>query len=1175
MKGFRLKNERHRSQRVNSFKSRGLTVRTFALISFVAMFVTVNLLHGQFLYPGNEGVKLRTNCIGFNADAEAARKFQESGRSWEAMRSYMAPVTHRVAVILAEFPADTDSLTTGRGLFGDLPFYHPDPDSARAAQGYVIRDPDIDSRSKAYYQRHMLWMAQYFDAVSGGLFTIEELDILADITPIIQLPREMGYYGDNELFGLRQTEFVRDAIVAADTLSDIDFSDYDAVMIFHAGAGEESDFGPPPSFPGDTPHDLFSSYIPLEAMRSYVGENDPEYQGVETVETDGDTFYVRNAIIVPETIIQDSIYNPSAVYLDILGIMAHEYGHELGLPDLNDTDTSTRPAVGNFGLMASGLFNSSGRLPAHPIAWCKLFLGWESVMTVTIDTSGVVLKGIELPGGGAKLIRVPISSSEYFLLENRLRDGDFDGEFLFDDVDGDNWPDLMDDDYQLEGGAYSEFDFGLPGILTIDPAENRAYNDPLLGSGVLIWHIDDEVIRNNFNPQYTDNCVNCNVFRPGIDLEEADGIQHLDSTLPASIDPGFGSPFDSYGGEVEGIKEEPNTDFSAVSSPSSESYTGGTTDISISGFRSVTLGASGDVLVDSLVAVDFSFARSVSGWPVVVQETDEFDFSLGPSIFDGNGITAADIDGDGEMEVSIVTRVGELFLWKSDGRNFTGEDREIRPFYDFDRPVRGTPALGNLIDDGSMEIVVVSEDGDVYALWWSPMLPPDPTWGALDGFPVSLGERVTSSPLLIDIDSPPDGVIDRIIVGTNPEDGSDGELFSIEPDGSVTPGWPVSIDGSVESTPSAGDLDRNGDVGIVIGTNSGFIYRIDQNGAIEWTQSVSGESFGVSPSLGDIDRDGDRDRDGISETLGDLEVVIGSLSGRIYVFTSNGEPFGVEPLDTGGTIKVPISLGDIDMDGFTEMVALVDGERKISVYRSNTSGSSINSVDHFPKYVSSTVSGDFFSHPILADLDGNGEEEIIFGTGNNVLYAYDLSSNATPYMRFPLGAKGLSSPFVGRSPGDTLALFSADERGMVYGWQLGVPASSAVISWAQEGKDNLHSSANGDSLGESQGIPVAFAGDTFIIYPNPAPGRDETNQVKVTYSLDETISDLSLDIYTISGRHYQKIVPPSSSFLQPDARHILNWDITDVPSGIYILRISIEKTNGVNDHLVKKAAVVK
>ena len=1140
-------------------------------------------LYGQFIQPPAVGLEPRMRCIGFNTEAEAARRFREGRGSWETLVVPPTPEVHRVAVILAEFQPDQDSLSTGNGLFGSLPFYQPHPDSALAEQGYVVRDTTIDSRSKAYYQRHMIWMSQYFSSVSRGQFTIEEPDTLVDITPIVRLPNEMGYYGDNAFFGLRQTEFVRDAIQAADTLSDIDFAQYDAVMIFHAGAGEESDFGPPPSYSGDTPNDLFSTYMPYEALKAYVGDNDPDYPGISTSGPDSSITYVRNAIIVPETIIQDSLYNPSAVYLDILGTMAHEYGHELGLPDLYDVDTSTRPAVGNFCLMASGLFNASGRLPAHPIAWCKLFLGWEAVRTVTMNTDSVELKGIEQAGEGTVLVRIPISSSEYFLLENRLRDPDFDGEFRFDDADGDNWPDLLADDYQLPDGTYTEFDFALPGIVTIDPSSGQPYDNPLLGSGTLIWHIDDEVIRNNFDPEYLENCVNCNALRPGVDLEEADGIQHLDQVLPTSIDPGYGSPYDSYGGKVEGIKEEPNVEFSAESNPKSDSYTGGPTRITISGFRSLSWAEpeQEETYVDSIVAIDISFARSVPGWPVTVVESDSFafDFEADPAIFDGNGICAADIDGDGEEEIAILTREGDLFGWDTDGTNFccAGPEgnREVRARFSIGQAINGTPAMGELTGEGGMEIVTVTEGGDLFALFLRTQ-PLDPNWAPLSGFPVSLGERVTSSPLLLDFDSPPDDTIDLIVVGTDPESGGNGRVYAIQPDGSIVDGWPITVNGPVQGTPAAGDMDRDGNVNIVVATGAGYLYRVRPDGSVAWSKQVPGESFVASPTLGDIDRDGDADRDGVAESPGDLEIVLGSTSGRITVYQSNGQIFGGGPVEVGGEIRVPISLGDIDKDGFVEMVALVDGDRKISVYRSNTSRSSIDRVENFPKYVSSSVAGEFFSPPLLADLDGNGQEEIVFGTASQLVYAYDLGASSTPFMRFPLGGKGINGPFIGRSSGDTLAIFAADDRGMVYGWQLDVLKSDVAVSWAQEGRDSHHSSANGDSLGQSTGgPPVPFSAETFTIYPNPAPGRDETDQVKITYSLDEEISDMSLDIYTLSGRHYQRIVPPSPSFLLPDARHVLTWDIGEVPSGVYIVRLEIVRQNGLHDHLIKKAAIVK
>ena len=1152
------------AKRTNTLnKNWSTTSRAFAVF-FSMLIVPAHTTFAKFQIPDNEHSALRTRCIGYNTEAEAAIRFRE-GRGFMGVSPTPGPrsQTHRVAVILAEFPADDDELTTGSGRFGDLPFYQPDPDN----EGQVVIDTTINSRSRAYYSRHLLWMAQYFSAASEGQFTIADCDTLVDVTPIVELPNEMTYYGDNSIFGLRQTEFVRDAIVAADTLSDLDFSLYDAVLVFHAGAGEESDFGPSP-YLGDSPDDLFSSYIPFEALRTYVGEDDPLYQGVETTHDDS-VFYVRNAIILPETIIQDTQYNPSAYYLDIFGIMCHEYAHELGLPDLNDTDTPTRPAVGNFGLMSSGLFNSSGRLPAHPIGWCKLFLGWEDLATVTIDSVDVVLKGIELPGEAAQLVRVPISSSEYFLLENRLRDSNFDGEFTFDDFDGDNWPDLMDDDYQLPDGSYSEFDFGLPGILTTVPGRpDSTYDNPLLGSGVMIWHIDDEVIRNNFDLDYTENCVNCNASRPGIDLEEADGIQHLDDILPATIDPGYGSPFDLYGGGVVGIKDDPNVKFSRDTSPSSSSYTAGATGITISGFRALTRD-SGSVLVDSLVAVDVNFTRFVNGWPVMaVEESKQFDFNLEPGVFEGNGICAADIDGDGEVEVSIITRDGSLFLWGPDGTNFPAGDRAISPFYSFQQPVSGNPALGDLTGDGKMEIVVAGEDGSIYALWWSLFWTGDSASGMLEGFPAELGESVTSAPLLVDLDSPPDGIIDRVVVGPDPDGGENGKVFCIKAeDGSID--WQFDVDGAVVATPAAGDIDRVGEVDVVVTTSSGHIYRLDGDGNLEWDRTASGESFLVSPSLADIDRNG------VSETLGNLEIVTGSATtGRIYVYTADGQIYGNVPIETGsgGEIKAPVCLADIDQDGFVEVIALVDGRGEISVHRSNTSGTGMNAVDYFPKVVSSSGSGDFFSPPVLADLDGNGEEEIIFGTADNIVYAYDLSEYSAPSRRFPLGADAFSSLFAGRSAGDTLAVFAADERGMVYGWQLDELAGDVSVSWGQEGHDSFHTSMNGDALGIADPETGPFTMDNFWIYPNPVRSGDDN--VTIRYKLDESVSRINLDIYTVSGRRYPAEILDEPPDLDPGPGD-KHWVIKNVPSGVYLVRLEVVRQDGSREHLIKKAAVVK
>ncbi|MEU6894264.1 immune inhibitor A domain-containing protein [Streptomyces sp. NPDC046557] len=64
-----------------------------------------------------------------------------------------------------------------------------------------------------------------------------------------------------------------------------------------------------------------------------------------------------------------------------LGVFAHEYGHDLGLPDLYDTSGGGDNSVGFWSLMSAGSWlgdgkDSIGNLPGDMDAWSKLQLGW-------------------------------------------------------------------------------------------------------------------------------------------------------------------------------------------------------------------------------------------------------------------------------------------------------------------------------------------------------------------------------------------------------------------------------------------------------------------------------------------------------------------------------------------------------------------------------------------------------------------------------------------------------------------------------------------------------------------------------------------------------------------------------------------------------------------------------
>jgi M6 family metalloprotease-like protein len=106
-----------------------------------------------------------------------------------------------------------------------------------------------------------------------------------------------------------------------------------------------------------------------------------------------------------------------------IGVMAHEVGHLLGLPDLYDTDGSSE-GIGNWSLMAGGTWNGValvGDLPALLDPWSKYVLGWVTPIQVTDTLTNAMIPAsaatatIYQLGTGSALT----GTGEYFLVENR------------------------------------------------------------------------------------------------------------------------------------------------------------------------------------------------------------------------------------------------------------------------------------------------------------------------------------------------------------------------------------------------------------------------------------------------------------------------------------------------------------------------------------------------------------------------------------------------------------------------------------------------------------------------------------------------------------------------------------------------------------------------------------
>ena len=333
------------------------------------------------------------------------------------------------------------------------------------------------------------------------------------------------------------------------------------------------------------------------------------------------------------------------------------------------------------------------------------------------------------------------------------------------------------------------------------------------------------------------------------------------------------------------------------------------------------------------------------------------------------------------------------------------------------------------------------------------------------GSPLDVGSDLSASPRLADLDA---GGGDELIVAT-----ADGFIHAYDSDLEELAGWPVHVTplplhqgsegfesgmvsetvyGSVVAAPAVGDLDHDGTLEVVAGDTQGRIYAWDSTGRLmegfpvrsnplysvpdradwwtegalpaEWYSSrvvpdrfhrlgagnCAGNAFETAPVLCNLDASPD----------GTLEVVAACLDGHIYAW--HGDGTAVEGW--------PVKLVDPRMvTGFDPLTHACDLE----------AGTSLNRV------------GVTASAPSVADLDGDGDLEVVCGT--NELYA-DGAPEASPQTFALPFFLDLVRPLLGEDaarlsdPG-TARVYALHHDGCAHGIEPGAqPPADAVPSQA-------------------------------------------------------------------------------------------------------------------------------
>lgn len=413
------------------------------------------------------------------------------------------PATVNILFLRVQFQQATDPNAVGQGLWTDPSYTQGTPANAN--------DPN-DPAFNYWVNQAETKFIEYYKEVSYGL-----LNVSIDISlKVYQLPFAMAHYAGSTDASLQN--LIYDAVTAAS--SDTTFSNYDAVLIVHAGPGQESDVS------GLMYHEVWSLYYNNEAGGICANATSPCLPS---------TITLKNAQPLTEAIVMPQTDSQEGYTINPLGVYVHEFGHWLGLPDLYCTSMYCQGGAslgaGKWSLMADGIYNADpaqcpdptnlatciiGGMPAHLDAWSLSYLGWVAPQTVTSPqtiTAGPVENALSAssPAPGANVYKAQAStatSAQYFLIENRQQLG---------------------------------FDASLP------------------GHGLLVWLVDDSIISSNF----ATNSVENSPVRPGLKLIEADGDWSLLSLSGGDI----GGPGDPFPGSRN------NTRLTPMTNPSSIPYT--------------------------------------------------------------------------------------------------------------------------------------------------------------------------------------------------------------------------------------------------------------------------------------------------------------------------------------------------------------------------------------------------------------------------------------------------------------------------------------------------------------------------------------------------------------------------------------------------------------------------
>jgi hypothetical protein len=523
----------------------------------------------------------------------------------------------------------------------------------------------------------------------------------------------------------------------------------------------------------------------------------------------------------------------------------------------------------------------------------------------------------------------------------------------------------------------------------------------------------------------------------------------------------------------------------------------------------------------------------------VITELFSFGRPTNQGVKNSRGTTLADLDNDGFDEI-IYGIDTKLYALKGDGSIFWEKDVL--------GPILLPPTIMDMDNDGDLEIIVntgyPTTVGRIYAK--------DHNGDDLPGWPLNFSDKwMINAPAVSDLDL--NGTLD--IITCERFGSAQGFVHALNLDGTpINANWPVEFNATPAFTPSIGDIDNDGDNDVVIATSSTGMYAYDSNGNLLPGFPLVDPNVRYSyqsPIL--VDLDGDDTLEIVGSNHGD--------SPGFYVLNHDTTYVPGWPIAISGWTYSPSTVVDLEGDGTYE-IFMADrntsgnGDPLDVIYGLTPDG---NNLSNFPisKY------GGNEGVLTIADINNDNVMEVIFSStltdasdyGYLHAYSVDGSGEVDGFPLRPRGFTFLNGAVIGDVDGDGLMDLTANSYTLNFGsgidstfvnvYNLDVPYNTNKILRNGYKGNNSRDGLVTQTLAGTNDLNKAI---NIEISPNPSDGT-------LNISLPATLENAQLTIFSLDGK---VVFSEEKDFLNNNP---ISYNFKQLTSGIYLVKISNGQKN--------------